>query len=88
MKLGVGKRSLQKEPSQKEPKFDGSVTVGIIRKYSVAQYETLDVTVSVTANANPGEDQFDVTHRVYSRLKTDARKICEEMFQKARDKEI
>lgn len=85
MKINAGKRSLQKQP---EPDFDGTVTVGIVRKYNVAQYETLDVTVSVTANANPDETQRETTQRVYNRLKKDAQKICEEVYQKARDKEI
>ena len=83
MKQPVGKRSLQKLPLR-----DGTVTVGITRKYSVKQYETLDVTVSVTAASEPGEMQGDTTQRLFQQLKKDAVEICTDFFQMTQNSEI
>jgi hypothetical protein len=59
---------------------NGSVTVGVMRKYSVAQYETLDVTISVTDSAEPEESQEQITDRLFEQLKKDAVKICGDFF--------
>jgi hypothetical protein len=82
-KKPVGKRSLQK-PALK----GGSVTVGITRKYNVAQYETMDVTVSVTDSTEPGESQADATKRIFDQLKKDAKEVCNHFFEQARSKEL
>lgn len=83
MKTSVGKRSLQKKVLR-----DGVVTVGITRKYNVAQYETLDVTISVTASSEPEESQKEATQRIYQQLKVDAKGICADFYGQARKKEI
>jgi hypothetical protein len=86
MKQSVGKRSLQK-PTEL-PLQNGTVTVGITRKYNVAQYETLDVTVSVTASSEPGETQKEATQRIFEQLKEDSKGICSDFYQMARTKKI
>ena len=75
-------RSLQKKPVVKKSKHcpkNGSVAIAITRKYNVARYETVDVHVSVTTSIEEGETQEEATSRVYSQLKIDAEKMCEEV---------
>lgn len=70
------------------PPLEGTVTVSVIRKHSVRQYETLDVQVSVTASANEGETQTEVTERIYRRLKPDIVKISDELLAMAKSREL
>lgn len=79
-------RSLQKSPVGKKKHYpkEGCVAVAITRKFNVARYETVDVHLSVTASIDEGETQEDATLRIYSQLKTDAVKMCEEVKEMAK----
>ena len=58
---------------------DGRASVAITRKYSVKQYETVDVHLSVETEMLDGETQSESIHRIYGQLRDDAKLICEEV---------
>jgi hypothetical protein len=78
----------KKSKKAEEEPLVGSVTVSVIRKHSVRQYETLDVQVSITAETAPHETQSKATQRVYEQLKMDIVPISAEMLKMAKKREV
>lgn len=52
-----------------------TVKVSINRKHSVADFETVDVYVEITAECQPKETQSEATQRVFAQLYKDFKKI-------------
>jgi len=70
------------------PLTNGEVTVSVTRKHSIRPYETLDIHISVTADAGPEEAQHDATMRIYEQLLKDVTKVSNEMRDKAKEKKL
>lgn len=67
---------------------NGSVTVSVTRKHSVRQYETADVSISVTTETSPHETQSEATQRIYEQLKEDLVPMSQEILKMAKAREL
>lgn len=93
-------RSLQKKPVGKKaaanarPSIATEVQLNILRKYSVRQYETLAISLTVTAQPDCDEEGFlyetqeEVTARVYKQMKQDMVKMADEVRKMVKDNEF
>jgi hypothetical protein len=92
------KRSLQKTPvgkkADKRPSMATEVTINIMRKYNPRQYESLDVSLTVTAQPDSDEEGFlyetqeEVTARVFAQMKKDMVKMGNEVRKMVKDNEF
>lgn len=89
LKKPVGKKAAVKRPSMAT-----EVTINIMRKYNPRQYESLDVSLTVTAQPDHDEEGFlhenqeEVTARVYAQMKKDMIKMGNDVRKMVKDNEF